>query len=193
MEQYLNEYKNELEKGVYHVLLDLWKYTILSTRKIHQMWKGAYVEIPGDQGFFYKRWKRYGREATSSHKSCSTQYRIRGKGPLYDFKGNWVHTQDYDVLVGMKCDDQGVKTTWFQWERSSTMTMMGKWKHLVDYLKFKWMRKNLGPHGNSMYKEGRPMKLGYKKECISYNKEDGSVRVRTLPRAPSRQRRVYHR
>ena len=160
MENYLKVRKHDLEDGIYNILSDLWKFTDVTHNDFHHIWRGAYVVIQGDEGRFYQRWNRFGRKGTSSHQSCALQYRVFGKGPLFNLEGDGLYNNDYDVLVGLSYDPQKhVFSTWFQWERSSTQTFVGKFKHMVDFMNYKWNKMNIGPLGRSMYQEDRPLML----------------------------------
>ena len=117
-----------------------------------EMMKGAYVILNCDHGHYYINLKKYKdnfRDTSSSHKSCNKQYEIR----LTNKELSPV------MLVGTTLRNSCI-CTWFQIEKTSVISNLSV--HLIDYLTYLFLDRNIGPLGNSFFTEKNPL-LIYRK------------------------------
>lgn len=97
---------------------------------------GLYEELVANfQQTLKNRW--------SSHDSCVPQYSF--SGPVIS-----------EVLMGVSVDADGNRRTWIQFEKHNMRTIVGLIMHLIDYLHYKLIGKNIGPYGTSEYTENKP-------------------------------------
>lgn len=89
--------------------------------------RGAFVVLK-DYGCLYHEWAPKGRERWSNHPSLDPTIEVKAVRGV--------------VLIG-RTPKGG--HTWLQWERSMCCSL----SHCVDWLIYKWTRKNQGPFGVS--------------------------------------------
>lgn len=108
--------------------------------------KGGHLKFH-DQGDLYEKLVAHLQPTLktrrSSHDSCEQQYSF--SGPVIS-----------EVLIGVSRDKEGNKRTWIQFEKHNMRTIIGLIMHLIDYLQYKLLGKNIGPYGKSEYTERRP-------------------------------------
>ena len=122
--------------------------SIVTTEILEEMLKGAYLRFE-DNGELYNKlvhlFHANLQKRRSSHDSCAQQYSF--SGPIVK-----------EILFGVS-KENGLKTTWIQFERHDTNTPVNFVLHLGDYFLYKWTGKNIGPYGSSNYTESNPLKV----------------------------------
>lgn len=125
---------------------------IITHAVLEEMLKGGHIKFE-DNGLFYdelvKSFNSNIDKRHSSHKSCAQQYSF--SGPLLK-----------EVLFGVSEDNNGNKTTWIQFEKHNTKSLINLILHMLDYIVYKWTGKNIGPYGLSDYTEHNPIVVGPK-------------------------------
>lgn len=118
----------------------------VTAEALEEILKGGHVKFK-DNGSFYNELidefnaslnRRY-----SSHKSSQQQFSL--SGPVIK-----------EVLFGVTKDDLGKETTWMQFEKNNTKSLISLILHLFDYLIHKVTGKNIGPYGVSNFTEKNP-------------------------------------
>ena len=112
--------------------------------------KGGYLLID-DDGELYKHWHENLNELRprfSSHQSTDQQFGL---------KGDFVK----EALFGTTFTDASSnKQTWIQLERTSTGGgLLNLIYHLLNYLQYKFSKKNIGPYGTSKFTEQKSVKI----------------------------------
>jgi len=111
---------------------------------LEEVLKGGYLKIEDDNGVFYEELVALYKDdlnlRSSSHNSVKQQYSIFG--PVMK-----------EVLFGVSEDKDGKKTTWIQFERHHTRSVIEFILHMFDYILHKWKGKNIGPFGESAHTE----------------------------------------
>lgn len=122
---------------------------IFTTELLEEILKGGYLKLE-DNGSFYNEliyiFHPNLQKRHSSHHSCVQQYSF--SGPVVK-----------EVLFGVSEDKKGTLTTWIQFERHNTHTLINLILHLFDYVIHKYTGKNIGPYGSSNYTESNPLKV----------------------------------
>lgn len=118
----------------------------VTAEALEEILKGGHIKFK-DNGSFYNELidefntslnRRY-----SSHKSSQQQFSL--SGPVIK-----------EVLFGVTNDENGVETTWMQFEKNNTKSLIGLILHLFDYIMHKLTGKNIGPYGASNFTEKNP-------------------------------------
>jgi hypothetical protein len=137
---------------------------------------GAHIHLEGDNALLYKKWsKDFGprtgvngeailgsrKNRVSSHYSEDQQYAI--SGPVVN-----------EALFGTRYIDtksaSDAKYTWIQLEnrpvgginefKSAPLTFITNIIfHMIDYFDYKITKRNIGPHGKSIYTEANPLRI----------------------------------
>lgn len=114
---------------------------------LEEMLKGGHVQLD-DNGQFYdelvRSFKSSLSERISSHHSVQQQYSL--SYPIVK-----------EVLFGVTEDKDGNKRTWIQFEKHNTKTLINLIMHIVDFIRYKWTGKNIGPFGSSEHTDENPL------------------------------------
>lgn len=160
--EYLEKHKNEMDKTFIIMICELVLFTNFDYTQLKKLLQGSYFIIK-DDGFFYKRWKKYLKndcifKRISSHYSCKISYRI-GKNKIYNCNGDV--NKNYDCLIGNICIDNNHKKcdTWFQFEKTRVDGITNKVKHIIDFIEHMIHGKNIGPFGKSIHTQDNPIIL----------------------------------
>ncbi len=114
-----------------------------NTYTLEEMLKGGHLKLEDNGSFYDELVERYLpnlHKRFSSHHSIKQQYSI--SGPVIK-----------EVLFGVSVDKEGKKTTWMQFERHHTRSIIEFIMHIYDYLVHKWTGQNIGPFGASEHTE----------------------------------------
>ena len=160
--EYLEKHKNEMDETFIIMICELVMFTNFDYTQLKKLLKGSYFVIK-DEGFFYKRWKKYLNndcifKRFSSHNSCKISYRI-GKNKIYNYNGDV--NKNYDCLIGNICVDNEHKKcdTWFQFEKTRLDNITNKVKHIINFIEHMIHGKNIGPFGKSIHTQNNPIIL----------------------------------
>lgn len=127
--------------------LDFNKDENSTSNTLEEMLKGGHLKL-NDHGEFYHELLTEFRctlhKRKSSHQSTVQQYSF--SGPVLK-----------EVLLGVSEDQSGEKSTWIQFERHHTKTIIDFILHVFDYIKYLLTGKNIGPYGSSNHTENNPM------------------------------------
>lgn len=127
--------------------LDFQKNSIFTKDVLEEMLKGGHLKFQ-DNGTLYNElaveFNSNLQKRFSSHNSIGQQYSL--SGPVIK-----------EILFGVSEDKEGNRTTWIQFERHHTKTIVELILHLVDYVMHKWTGKNIGPFGASNHTEQNPI------------------------------------
>lgn len=175
--EYIENYKDKLDKLYIIILCYLVKYTEFDYNDLKQLLKGAYFVIENDNGFFYNKLKEYSDRRKdnlkhkSSHYSCKKIYRI-GKHTIYSTNGHV--NKNYDCIIGKMCNiykreknsnsKHEMCNSWIQFEKTRTDTAFNKIKHSFDYVKYCITNQNVGPFGYSKNTQNKPIILHFNKK-----------------------------
>lgn len=123
-----------------------------TAKLLAELLKGGHLKFT-DNGSFYTElvalFHSQLRKRNSTHSSAYQQYALFG--PVIK-----------EVLIGVSEDEHGNKSTWLQFEKHSTETLIELILHLFDYIKHKFTGKNIGPYGLSDHTENNPLKIQIK-------------------------------
>lgn len=133
-------------KLISKIRIDL-KHDMTSTTAIlEEMITGGHLKFD-DNGSLYKEltdmFRQNIEQRRSSHSSCV---------PQYSFYGVCVK----EVLFGISEDSCGKQTTWIQFEKHNTKTVIQLILHIIDYIMHRWSGQNIGPYGCSDFTESKP-------------------------------------
>lgn len=116
--------------------------------QVAHLFKGGHLMLE-DNGEIHRQMSamksRMDRSKSSSHQSDSPQYSIQG----HLFK---------EALAGTRTRHDK-KYTWLQLEGHPVNSFTNLILHLLDFLKYKWYGKNVGPYGMSEFTERKPLIL----------------------------------
>lgn len=129
------------ESGDRKVLSHLYQYPLLR-KKTKEIFSGAHVLIPSTAP--HETWQKLKgcKRRTSSH---------YGRG-IKDIQYRWSGKLIPEMLFG-QIEKGGQKYTWFQFERSP----QGSLGHLIDLIRYRIYRKNIGPYGSSVHTDKNPI------------------------------------
>jgi len=166
--KYINTHNSTIDETFKLIIIDLLTETNFDYNIFKKILKGAYIII-NDSGFFYKKWVLYHKKNlqkqkkelisfNSSHKSCSSQYRL-GNGIIYDINNNI--TNNYDLLIGTINKNSNCKkpNTWFQLEKARLDSFYNILEHTYNYFTYLINNRNIGPFGESSHTEENPIIL----------------------------------
>ncbi|KTD61148.1 hypothetical protein [Legionella spiritensis] len=131
---------------------DYEKNHVITRLMLEEILKGGHLKFQ-DDGTFYQELRDefhhtiYNRN--SSHKSCVPQYSF--SGPIIK-----------EILFGVSIDRNNKKTTWIQFEKHHTKSIVEFVLHIFDFFIHKWSGKNIGPFGSSHRTEDYPIVISKK-------------------------------
>jgi len=138
---------NFVLKLIAKLRLDFNQNSVFTSDILDELLKGGHLKFKDDGLFYTELTYAFGeniQERYSSHNSCVTQYSF--SGPIVK-----------EVLFGISVDNDGNKTTWIQFEKHNTKTIIELILHIFDYIMHKWTGQNIGPYGSSDYTENNPL------------------------------------
>lgn len=143
---------NFLLKLIFSLHLNIEADEVRVGEVLQEMLKGGHLQID-DNGQFYKQlvhdFSSSITKRTSSHASIVQQYAL-----------SYPITKE--ILFGVTEDEKGNKKTWIQFEKHNTKTLLNLILHLIDYIKYKFTGKNIGPFGSSEHTDSNPLVLSPK-------------------------------
>lgn len=147
---------NFLSKLIIKLRIDPNNDTATTYRYLEELLKGGHFRL-SDNGQFYEEllseFNEDIRQRYSSHRSDKPQYAYSGK-------------VINEVLFGTSSDSDGKISTWIQFEKHTTKTIIEYILHLIDYIKYLLTGSNFGPFGRSFYTENNPLVV-YIKEHLN--------------------------
>lgn len=126
---------------------------------ISEILKGANIEIVGDDGEFFHRWKALGATSRTSSHRCDEDL-------SYSLNDNVFHE-----LLFWK--DSTLHNTRFQFESSPLKgSVFSSILHMHDYLNYKRRGLQQGQFGQSSFTEDDPIKIVFNKETFERNRKE---------------------
>ncbi len=162
----LQIYKKATESEL--ILIDFMLGKMEHPEQVIHFFLGAHIELHGDDGENYKKWKRvfgaHGKDSMksriSSHQSEDPQFAIAG--PLLSealFGTRFVDNDNKSKCTWIQLESRPVTSPkeWFKNRREFVQLLIDLFLHLLDFIDYRWNQNNIGPYGKSTFTEKNPL------------------------------------